>query len=53
MTLAVLAYLIMMLVVTGDTRLGVIVGVVWYAFLVSIFFVKKKRAAVKEISAKV
>lgn len=51
-TLAVLAYLIVMLAVTEDTRLGVIVGVVWYGLLVSIFFGKKKRAAVKEISAK-
>lgn len=49
-TLAVLAYLIVLLAINADTQLGVIVGVVWYALLVTIYYVKKKRTDVNELS---
>ncbi|MGG1660434.1 amino acid permease [Brevibacillus sp. NRS-1366] len=42
-TLAVLAFIIVMLAYTSDTRIGVMVGVIWYALLVIIYYSKTKK----------
>lgn len=50
-TLAVLAYLVVLMAFTEDTRLGVLVGVVWYVLLVIIYFSKKKRTEAEPFNA--
>jgi len=42
-TLAVLAFIIVMLAYTSYTRIGVIVGVIWYTLLVIIYYSKTKK----------
>lgn len=42
-TLAVLAFIIVMLAYTSYTRIGVIVGLIWYTILVIIYYSKMKK----------